>query len=443
MLTLALALVAAPTVACKRTPDARTDPSAAPSASAPSPTSSARALALAPPVGMSKVDQQIVQRQTMLQRAPNTTAEWIILGELWVRKAREAADPGFYLNAQACADVALSIEPSNRLALDLRAMVLLNDHKFEEARKLSQSILADHPDDPTALGNLSDALLELGRFEEAATAVQTMIDLKPNLPSYSRASYIRWLQGDQAAAILIVRQAMDSGRDSHDPEPLAWVTVQAAMLFWHVGDYPGADAGFDRALALFKDYPPALVGKARVALTRNDGKQAADLLTRAYAQSPLVETAWLLGDARTLAGDEAGAKQAYADVEKHGKLGDGRTLAAYWTTKNVNAPAALALMDHERTIRGDLYTDDAYAWALYRNGRFPEAKTAIDHALRLGTRDAKLLYHSGAIRIALGDKAAGEKIVRDALALNPQFEVTGAAEAAKLVGAPAGKSSAP
>ena len=47
--------------------------------------------------------------------------------------------------------------------------------------------------------------------------------------------------------------------------------------------------------------------------------------------------------------------------------------------------------------------------------------------------DARLLYHAGAIRIAQGEKAAGEKLVREALKMNPKFDPTGAAEAEKLL----------
>ena len=43
----------------------------------------------------------------------------------------------------------------------------------------------------------------------------------------------------------------------------------------------------------------------------------------------------------------------------------------------------------------------------------------------------------GAIRIALGDRA-GRKRILEALALNPHFDVTGAAEARSLAGADGG-----
>jgi tetratricopeptide (TPR) repeat protein len=397
-----------------------------------------RTLALAETKGTAAVDTALTAMREAAVKNPRKTDLWIALGKAWIRKARESSDPGYYAHADASARIALELEPSNRLAQDLHAMVLLNDHKFEEARQASLAITALRDDDPVAYGTLSDALVELGLFDDAATAVQTMVDLKPNLPSYSRASYMRWLQGDTRAAKEIARHAIDAGGDSRDTEPLAWVLVQAGMIFWHEGDYDGADAGFDRALAAFTEFPPALVGKGRVAMARGDAKRAAELFGRAYAKSPLAETAWLLGDARAEAGDAEGAKKAYDHVLDDGKKTDGRTLALFLATKNTDPARALHLAEAELRVRGDLYTDDTLAWALYRNGRFGDAEKAIARATRLGTRDARLLYHAGAIRIAMGDAARGRELVRRALALNPHFDATAATEARALLGGEVG-----
>jgi tetratricopeptide (TPR) repeat protein len=211
--------------------------------------------------------------------------------------------------------------------------------------------------------------------------------------------------------------------------------VQAAIMFWQEGDYTGANAGFDKALEAFKEYPPALAGKGKyLLLAQNQPKEAVDLLSRAYKLSPLVETAWLLGDAKEAAGDAAGAALAYAEAVKHGRLSDGRTLAQFYATKNRDIDEAVKLAEAELKVRGGPYTHDAYAWALYRKGSLAEARAASDKALALGTKDAVLLYHAGAIRIAAGDKAGGEKLVKAALKLNPKFDLTGAAEASMLLG---------
>jgi tetratricopeptide (TPR) repeat protein len=392
----------------------------------------AKRLALDKPKGSAQVDQVISDAQRAIDKNPKKVDWWIVLGRAWVRKARESADPGFYLNADACAEIALDLDPENKLALNLRGLVYLNDHRFEQARALAERLVAKDADDPMAYGTLSDALLELGRYDEASAAAQKMIDLKPNLPSYGRAAYLQWLRGEHKAARESMRLAIDSGRDRRDAEPEAWTLVQAGMMFWQAGDYEGADAGFDKALEWVSEYPAALVGKGRVALGRGDAKRAAELLGRAFEQSPLVETAWLLGDARAAAGDEKGAAEAYAAVEREGSA-DPRTLALFLATKNKDAARALTLAEQERKVRGDIYTDDVLAWSLYRAGRVAEAKVAIERACRLGTLDARLLYHRGAILIASGEVSAGRKLVKRALELNPQFDRAGAEEARKLL----------
>ncbi len=437
MKRLALALTVSLLGACSKSPapaspapaektEAKADPAAGKLAAS-------RALALAKPGSDAGVDRIIFDLQRSAQTNPGKIDFWVLLGRAWVRKARESSDPGFYLNANACAEMALDASPDDKLAYDLQGLVLLNDHKFREAADLARRVLAKHPDDAMAYGSLSDALLELGRFEEAADAAQKMMDIKPNLPSYSRASYFRWLAGDEKMAVEYARLAMDSGRDPKDPEPRAWEVVQAALIFWHKGDLEGADAGFVRALDLLSEYPPALVGRGKVALARGDGKRAAELFKRAYDQSPLPETAWLLGDARAAAGDQAGADEAWARLVKDGRRGDPRTLALFYATKGQDAQEALALATEEMKARGDVYTEDTYAWALYRAGKTDDAKKVIDHARRLGTKDARLVYHQGAIHIAAGDVAGGRKLVAAALATNAAFDPDGAAEARKLL----------
>lgn len=390
-------------------------------------------LALARVTGASEVDKKIELAQGAARKNPANADLWIVLGRAWVRKARESNDPGFYLNADACADVVLQEDPGSTVALDLKSLVQLNDHRFEDAKKTAERVVASRPDDAMAHGSLSDALLEMGLYEDATAHAQAMIDLKPNLPSYSRASHLQWLHGDVAGAKQTVRLAIDAGRDRKDPEPRAWVLTQAAMIFWHEGDFDGADAGFDVALHWLGEFPPALVGKGRVAMAKGESKRAAEYFQRAHTQSPLVETAWLLGDARAAAGDDKGAAEAYAKVRAEGRRTDPRTLSLFLSARGEDAELALSLADEEYKVRKDILTEDARAWALYRGGKIAEAKRSIERARRLGTPDARLMFHEGAIKIAAGDKAAGRRLVEKALATNAAFDARGVEEAKKLL----------
>ena len=389
-------------------------------------------LCLADPAGSASIDQELRSAQKRARQLALKSDEWVSVGRQWVRKARFASDPGFYVNVDGCAAVALRLEPDLALALELRGLVLMNDHRFEEAREVAEKILGHDPDNVVALGTLSDALLELGRYDDAAQAAQGQMDARPGMAVYARGSYIRWLKGDTRNAKLFIRDAL-VGRDARDPEPAAWSFVEAAAIFWHVADYDGADAVYAKALEWVPDYPAALVGRARIALARQQPERAAEYLEKANRIRPLPETAWLLGDARAMRGDAAGAREAYEDTVRQGRRGDRLTLALFYATKNRDVDEALRLIEEERLRRGGIYIDDTYAWALYRAGRIAEARKASERAIRLGTKDARLLFHAGAIRVAGGDSAGGRKLVRQALALNPHFDWTGASEARALL----------
>src|SRR5258706_5860148 len=135
-------------------------------------------------------------------------------------------------------------------------------------------------------------------------------------------------------------------------------------------------------------------------MAHGDPSRAVDFFRRAHERSPLVETAWLLGDALEAEGDAQGAEAIFSRAERDGKRGDRRTLSLFYSTRDERPSDALRLAEEERATRGDPYTDDALAWALYRNGRIDEAKIAIDRARRRGTNDARLVFHQGAIYVA-------------------------------------------
>lgn len=389
------------------------------------------------------VDTLITTLQDRATRFPQKIDGWILLGHAWIRKARETVEPGYYRNAEACAAVALRLEPGNTLALNLRGLVLLNDHQFQDALQLAQSILRRNDFDPLALGTLSDALLELGRVEAAEEAVGHMMALKPNMPSYARASYLQFLRGQSVAAKQAIRLAIDASPASRtDPEPRAWAITQAAQLFWHEGDYEGADAGYLLALKGHPDFPAALVGRGLVAMAQGRYRDAAGHFDVAQRRNPLPETAWLLGDARTLAGDLQGANEAYDQLLRQGRRTDPRTVALYLARSGRDLPEALALIEGERKGRNDLYTQDIYAYVLHRLGRQAEARTAIDAVLGVGIKDARILYHAAEIHAASGDAAGARTLVEDALRRNPRFDVGGAKGAQALLARLGGRAQA-
>jgi Tfp pilus assembly protein PilF len=79
---------------------------------------------------------------------------------------------------------------------------------------------------------------------------------------------------------------------------------------------------------------------------------------------------------------------------------------------------ALEVARREFGRRHDVFTLDSYAWALYVNGQYPEARKQIETALAVGIRDAKMFRHAGEIALKSGDKAAAEHYLRESAELN-------------------------
>src|SRR5438067_1196782 len=135
--TLIALLVLAEAAGCKRTPP----PPPAVTLDAPTDEGRARALAGRDPGASRPVDEAIRRAQGMLKKN-DAAANWTALGELWVRKARESADPVYYASADASAQVALQLDPTLSIARSLRGLVLVSQHRFVEARAVAQETLA-------------------------------------------------------------------------------------------------------------------------------------------------------------------------------------------------------------------------------------------------------------------------------------------------------------
>jgi len=90
----------------------------------------------------------------------------------------------------------------------------------------------------------------------------------------------------------------------------------------------------------------------------------------------------------------------------------------------------LAIAEQEHAWRHDVYTLDAYAWALHVNGQDAEARKQIDAALAVGIRDAKLFVHAGEIALKSGDRLAAERYLRQSVSLHS----TGSEQAGVLLG---------
>src|SRR6185369_7809676 len=91
----------------------------------------------------------------------------------------------------------------------------------------------------------------------------------------------------------------------------------------------------------------------------------------------------------------------------------------FYYADEANEPAkALEVARREMARRHDVFTTDGYAWALFKNGQYAEARKQIDAALAVGIQDARMLRHAGEIAGKQGDRKAAVDYLNRAAALN-------------------------
>lgn len=383
-------------------------------------------------------DKQINAALSTIERSPSDPRGFNLLSAAIMQKARETEDYDLNTKADEALTHSLKIAPDNYDALKLSAKLLLTFHRFEEALQVSRKTQSLNARDHDNFGSMTDALVELGEYPAAVEAAQRMVDLRPDTSSYARVSYLRWLHGDTEGAIKAMTLAAQSA-SPQDPERVAWCHVQLGDALLNSNRAAEAEREFDRALFAFPGYGAALAAKARARVALGDLEGAVEIHRLEYERSPSADTALALGDLYTKLGRAGEASKHYAAFESMERKNaaaesDMHHLVSYWTDHDKNLDEALALARKERERRQDIYTCDSLAWALYKTRQFAEAKKASDEALRLGTRDPRLLYHAGMIANALGDRAQGAKYLQQALAINPSFDVLQAAVARRTLG---------
>ena len=352
-------------------------------------------LVLAPHHGDGKIDREIIRYQAKISADQNTFQSLENLGWLFVAKARESFDPGYYKLAEQCAYCLDSRQPHCAEALLLRGHVLQNLHKFKEAEPLARELVAKRGRS-FDYGLLGDVLMEQGRLDEAADAYQKMVDLKPDLQAYARIAYYRWLKGDLAAATELMQQAV-SAASPNAPESAAWVNTRLALLQFQAGDLSQAGETCAAALDFQTNYAPALLLRGRLLLADGKPTEAVEALTRAEQINPLPDYQWVLAEALHADGRAEEASGVEASLKKTGASADPRTYALYLSTQGEASPTALVLAYDELNTRSDVFTHDALAWALAANGKPAEAYQEMQKALAEGTQDARLFFHATVI----------------------------------------------
>lgn len=379
------------------------------------PVASPRAL---PAGGTSRVQlaATVSTMTSRLQAHPGDGAAVVRLADALLRLQRVNNDARAVDEAETRVRTFLAAHPDHYESQRMLAAVLLAQHRFGAAVKQANKAQALDPRDAWNYGAQGDGYLELGDYPRAFAAFDTMGRLQPGPPAYARVAYALELQGDLDGALEYMQRAAD-GTSPNDSEAQAWHFAQVGELWLLKGRLGDAKREFERAAATFPQHPYAHAGLARIKIVEGDLKGARLMFQSQLAQGPTADVAAIVGDLSAEMGDATTANQYYAmaeQIERSALTAAVRQpdrLARFLAERGRNAPEAVALAEEAATAKRDVMTLDTLAWAYFQAGRLADARRVSADALRLGTRDPRLLYHAAAIAAASGDRAASDALL--------------------------------
>jgi tetratricopeptide (TPR) repeat protein len=383
---------------------------------APAPLSLDERIILVPDTGTDKEDRDISQWQGRVKVSDATNradpGPYERLGWAYISKARRTLDPGYYKLAEKTADVMDQRFGATSESLLLRGSVYHNLHRFADAEAAARQLVSRRGI-AFDYALLSDALMEQGKLKESVDACTHMMALRPGVDAYSRAANLRWLTGDLQGAIVAMEAAVRAGSPL-DATNTAWTLSRLSSYYLQDGRSHDALRVAETAGQLVPDYPPALLAKGRAYLSMGQPGQAVGPIKRAEELNPLPEYQWWLADTLRAVGDSAEAAKVEAKLIARGEAGDPRTYSLFLSTRREDPSDAKRLAVAELSNRGDVFTEDALAWALDSSGDYAAAETAIQAALAAQTKDARLFLHAGDIALNRGNRESARGYFNEA-----------------------------
>ncbi len=389
----------------------------------------------------SPADKEINVYLSKTKENPEDYYYYLKLGEAYIQKGREVGQIAPYKLAKKAIENALDLYPESYVAYTYLGQISSYKHDFHKSIDYAKKAIELRPDKAIPYGVQGDAYLELGMYKEAQRAYALMHYLEPSFYSQSRISQLKFLMSDTNGAIEAMKKAIEFGNTMNLPaENIAWAKVMLGSLYFNSGEIDKAENSYKEALEIFDNYYLALEHLAEVNALKGNYVKAIDLYEKTLALNPKPQFYISLGDIYESQGKTEKAEKLYREAEKSydkiiqdGIKGHSRELVLFYVDSNKHLDLALELALQDSKDTNDIYAYDTLAWVYFKQGEFDKAEDAMNHSLKLGTRDALLYYHAGRILYKQNKFEEAKDHLELALTINPYFDQTKANESRALI----------
>ncbi len=338
----------------------------------------------------------------------------LLLAQLYMQEARITGEhPYYYPATLRLLNNVLTHDSQNFEALAFKASVLLSLHHFSESLVVGNQAKAINDNNSFIYGVLCDANVELGNYEEAVKMSDKMQSIRPGLESYSRASYLREIYGDNAGAIEAMKLAFEAGLAGS--EEASWAGNTLAQLYLNVGDYNHAEEVSKIILEQRPSYAFAINTLGEIDLARGDYAKAMASFDKAIQIMP--EFSFYENKARLLElmGKIEESKSVYRNTitmlkedASSGHYVDMDLAKIYLALNDSKQALKYARTEYQRRPM-NIDVNQTMAWVQYKIGNQAEAKKYLKVAMRMGTKMPEFIENSGLVSQSKAVKHHSEK----------------------------------
>jgi tetratricopeptide (TPR) repeat protein len=365
------------------------------------------------------LDSAVTGYERRLAEHPRSYPLMAQLGGALLSRARSRGSLEDLDRASEILERSLSIQV-NEEALRWLAGVRLDQHRFQEAAHLARQALEADEGDGIARAVLVDALLAMGRFDDARPIVEH--GRAEDADFYSIAGYSRWLflRGEVDGAVAQLERALGKlegeGTALEVEAARAWCHLMIGSFKFDTGRPEEAVQHYDRALAINPHDPDAVEHRAEWEGEHGDEERAVRMYRESLERNPRTHEMVALGDLLVELGRPEEAAPLFTRAVEHwrarlaaGDISHRRDLAMFLLDHDRDLEEALELARQDLDTRRDPLTYDTLAWALFKNGELDEARDAMRTATAFGVTLSSITEHREAIDAAARTAGRGAR----------------------------------
>ena len=383
--------------------------------------------------------------QNKIEANPADIKSKIALANNFILESRATGNYAYYdIAAMKLANDVLEMDSNNFEALTLKSLIYLSQHHFADGLATAEKAKNRAPHNAFVYGVLVDGNVEMGNYDSAVLCAQQMMDIRPDLRSYARASYLREINGDYPGAIEAMKLAIEAGAPGD--EATEWSRIQLGHLYENTGDLKSAEMNYQIALNERPGYMHAYAGMARLAMASKDYnkaigfyKQASNDAIEGAFKEELATVYFLSGQkekANELTGlliDELNKNAEAANTDESiGHYADKELAYAYLSVNKYDKALEHALLEYNRRPK-NIEVNETVAWVNYKKGDVSKALPFIAEALKTNSKNPTLLCRAGLIYLKAGDKEKAKKLLKDGTQNNPNINEILKAEVANAM----------